>query len=104
MVVPLSTSPLPNGSDAPLESPVPGAGEGAVSPVAESPAADWAGTGAGADGAGGAGVQSESKPPALGGGGTESGAPVGGGGGARCVPAPPDESPGAFCVYQAGGV
>ena len=25
-------------------------------------------------------------------------------GGARWDPAPPDESPGAFCVYQAGGV
>ena len=52
----------------------------------------------------GAGAQVGSKPPPAGSPGTDTGAPLGGGGGARCDPAPPDESPDAFCVYQAGGV
>lgn len=54
------------------------------------------------DGTGGAGDQFDSNPPPEGSPGR--GAPCGGGGGARCDPAPPDESPDAFCVYQAGGV
>ncbi len=89
MVAPLSTSPPPKGSGAPLAPAAPGTGSPAAAP--------WAG-------AGGAGVQSGSKPLPGGSPGTDTGEPLGGGGGARYVPAPPDESPGAFCVYQAGGV
>ncbi len=59
--------------------------------------------GAGSDSAGVAGGQLGWKPPPAGSPGTASGGPCGGGG-ARCAPAPPDESPDAFCVYQAGGV
>lgn len=108
IVAPLSRSPPPNGSAAPLPAPVPSepaeAEAGPAAPVSEdgTDGADGADGAAGTAGAGGAGDQFCSNPPPAGSPGT--GAPCGGGGGARCDPAPPDESPDALCVYQAGGV
>ncbi|SCD43896.1 hypothetical protein GA0115235_10242 [Streptomyces sp. DpondAA-F4a] len=58
----------------------------------------------GSDASGALGDQPGWKPPPAGRPGTANGGPCGGGGGARGDPAPPDESPDAFCVYQAGGV
>ncbi len=115
IVAPLSTSPPPNAPVSALPaadaggdpgaagaSGVPGAEAAAGrSGVAEGPGVTGPVGGAGD---GGAGAQAGSNPPGVGGSsGEASGAPTGGGG-ARCEPAPPDESPAAFCVYQAGGV
>ncbi|WYB33818.1 hypothetical protein V6574_27140 [Streptomyces sp. SM1P] len=116
IVAPLSTSPPPNGPASALSAAgTAGAGaagtcacgvSGAAGAAGASSAAGATGSaGAEAAGAGGAGAQLGSKPPGVADrSGEDRGAPIGGGGGARCEPAPPDESPAAFCVYQAGGV